>query len=209
MIVRTKPFRRGLTLIELMLALAITAMVAAAISGMLTAISTGEHLRRDNRMFIMRAHAAKTRLGAYLSRSRCVLDANGADAVLWLEDSRGSGTVHASEIRWLIFNTVDGTLDVHFVDMPDEWTNIAKDLQDNEYDSDADWSAVWNDYDGQGYISTLTLVDGLQSVSVSTDQPDPLDSVEVEFDLDFASGGTGSPLSQTITVTIFERTSFR
>ncbi len=119
MIACTKPFRRGLTLIELMLALAITAMVAAAISGMLTAISTGEHLRRDNRSFIMRAHAAKTRLGAYVAKSRCVLDANGGDTVLWLEDSRGSGTVHASEIRWLIFNSVDGTLDVHFVDLPD------------------------------------------------------------------------------------------
>ena len=47
-------FRRGLTFIELVLALAITAMVAAAIAAMIGAVTSGEMSRRDNRGTIIR-----------------------------------------------------------------------------------------------------------------------------------------------------------
>lgn len=199
-----RPSRRGLTMLEFVLALAITAMVAIAISGMLTAVASGERLRRDNRAFVVRSHVAKSRLAAYVAKSRCILDADGANAVLWLDDSRASETVHATEIRWLIFDSAEGTLDVHFVDFPPEWTDVAKDLEDAEYPSNADWAAIWTEYESNGYISELTLVDGLQGVSVTTDQADPMDSKEITFDLDFTTGTTGSPMSQAVSVMILE-----
>lgn len=191
-----------MTILELTLAMAITAMVAVAIASMMSAISTGERMRRDNRGFLVRSHAAKTRLSAYIARSRCLLDANGSDLVLWLDDRRGSATVHATEIRWFLFDSVNGTLDVHFVSFPDEWTAVAKALEDVEYAADADWSAVWSSYESQALISKLTLVDGLDTVLVVTDQPNVLDSRVVQFDLGFQTQ-SGQPLTQTIKVTIF------
>ena len=67
------PNRRGMTLIELLIALAITAMVAAAIAAMLSAVTNGERSRRDNRGYIVRTHAAKARtllLSRFLRDSR-------------------------------------------------------------------------------------------------------------------------------------------
>ena len=72
-------FRRGLTLIELVLALAITAMVAAAIAAMVGAITSGEMSRRDNRDTIVRTYTATTRLSAYIASCMSVLEVGTVD----------------------------------------------------------------------------------------------------------------------------------
>ena len=60
---------RGLTSIELMIALTITALIAAAIAGMLTAVSDGVYTRGDARSVMVRANAAQTRLSAYIAKT--------------------------------------------------------------------------------------------------------------------------------------------
>jgi type II secretory pathway component PulJ len=62
------PARRGLTFLEFILSLAITAMVALAITGMLTSVAMGQRLRRDNRAFVIRTHALKSRLAEQRDR---------------------------------------------------------------------------------------------------------------------------------------------
>ncbi len=179
------PTRRGMTLIELMIALAITAMVAAAIAAMLSAVTNGERSRRDNRGYIVRAHAAKARLGAYIARCLCVLEVDGSDTVVWLNDWRRGGTVHATELRWLIFDGPSNALDVYYVDLPDAWTEVQRDLEDVEYSFAENWSAVLSSYMTKGYVSKLTLVDGVDQVMVTTDEPAAVDSTEITFELRF------------------------
>ncbi len=166
---------------ELMMALAITAMVAVAISGMLGAVTSGMQTTRDNRSTMVRASAAESRLTAYLAPSRCIL-ASGTDAlVLWLMDSRESDTVHATEIRWLLFNEQTGTVDVHYVLFPDEWSQAAKDLEDNEYSSDTNWDSVLSSYESNEWTAHYPLIDELDSISITTDQVSALASQHVTF----------------------------
>ena len=176
--------RRGLTMLELILALIITAFVAAAISGMLGAVTSGVTMRRDNRSLMLRAHAAQTRLGAYISSARCLLDADDTSFVVWLSDSRQSGTVHASEIRWIQFDAAAGTFDVLYVKFPQAWSQAAKDLMDEEFSSSADWDAVLASYENQGLIAQLALVDELNSASVII-RTAVGNARHVEFDLGF------------------------
>ena len=197
---RVNPNRRALTLLELMLALSITAMVATAISGMMSAVITGVSTRRDNRSLMIRANAAQARLAAYIAPSRSLLDATGSDLVLWLEDARESGTVHATEIRWLKFDATEGTIDVYFVDFPDSWQQTAKDLADRQYGANANWKMALDFYQGNGWISTLRLVDGLERVTVRTDADDALDSRHVEYELEFwtTAGSISIQVSATV-----------
>ena len=54
--------KRGLSLLELILALSVTASVALAITGMMGAVSTGVEGRRDTRSVLVLANAAASRL---------------------------------------------------------------------------------------------------------------------------------------------------
>jgi len=194
------PTRRGLSLLELILALSITAMVATAISGMMSAVITGVSSRRDNRSLMIRANAAQTRLAAYITPSRAVIEATDSDLVLWLEDAREGDTVHATEIRWLRYDPIQGTIDVCFVDFPDSWEQTAKDLADRQYDRDANWTAVLNLYLGSGWVSNVPLVDGLEGVTVRTDAARPLDSRHIDYELDFSTsrGSLSTHVSATV-----------
>jgi hypothetical protein len=176
-------------------------MVALAITGMLTSVAMGQRLRRDNRAFVIRTHALKSRLSAYIGPCRSLLMCDGIDLVLWLNDGRESDTVHASEVRWLIFDAANGRLAVHYVYFPEDWTEVAKALEDEEYASDADWSAVYSSYDADGLIVEYTLLDGIASVSVTTDQLAAIDSRQIVYELGFETQGEALP--QTVSATIF------
>jgi hypothetical protein len=195
------PTRRGLTFLEFILAMAVTAMVAMAITGMLTSVAMGQQLRRDNRAFVIRTHALKSRLCAYIAPSRSFLMCNGTDLVLWFNDARESDSVHASEIRWITFDAVAGTLDVHYVSFPADWTDVAIALEDLEYPSDANWSSVYASFDANDLIASYTLLDGLVTVLVTTDEADPMNSRQVVYDLGFETDGEALP--QTVSATIF------
>ncbi len=195
-------FRRGLTFIELVLALAITAMVAAAIAAMIGAVTSGEMSRRDNRGTIIRTYAAKTRLSAYLASCMSVLEVGSVDAVVWVNDWRSGGTVHATELRWLVFDNANKSIDVYYVDFPDEWNQGQQALEDNEYWSGTDWSAVLSSYMSAGYVSNITLVDGVSSMTITTDQPVAVDSTSITFDIGFLLEAAGETLNRAVTITI-------
>ncbi len=194
--------RRGLSMIELLMALAITGMVAAAISAMWSAISAGERSRRDNRAFTVRTYTVKSRISAYVARSRCVLFADLDMIVLWFDDARQSGTVHASELRWLTFQKTSGELDVYFVKFPQSYDETRKAMEDMEYRIDTDWIAELERYINQNQAASLTLVDGVETFKFTLDAPTALDAREVSLKLDFSTESPPQVVSQTVTAGI-------
>jgi hypothetical protein len=134
---------------------------------------------------IVRAHAAASRLSAYIAPSRCILAVNGPNVTLWFNDSRQSGTVHATELRWLIFDADAGELVVRYVRCPEGWSKAACDLDDDEYPSNSDWSAVLATYQAKGMVASRTLVDGLESIAVLTETVNPRTSKVISYDLGF------------------------
>ncbi len=202
MTARHLPTHRGLAFLEFLLALAITAMITAAIATMVSAVSVGETSRRDNRGYIVRTYAFKSRLSAYIARCRAVLEVDGSDAVIWLNDWRGGDTVHATEIRWFIFDNLTSTIKVYYVDFPDTWTEVAQALEDLEYSSGQDWSAVLDTYMAAGHVSSITLIDGVDNVQITTDQAAAIDSIVISFNIEFEMASSGEPVEQVITIRI-------
>jgi len=186
------------------MALAVTAMVAAAIATMVSAIANGESTRRDNREYVVRTYSAKTRLVAYVARSYAVLGSDGNNLVLWLHDGRHSGTVHATEIRWLVHNPETQTFDVKWVQFPSTFTEVAAALEDGEHPANADWMNVLADYDAAGYVSTLPLLDGIQQVSISLDPSTPLDATQITFGMTFYTSVPGQLVDQEFSAALLE-----
>ena len=192
--------RRGLSLLELLMAVIITAMVGVGIAGMLGAVSSGVGTRKDNREIMVRSHAAQCRLAAYLAISQCVLASSGSEITIWLADSRQSNTVHASEVRWLRFNSVTGEFTVDYVDFPAGWTKTASELADLEYPSDTNWETVRAYYSSKGLLTSRALVDDLLTVAIRRDHNDAMAARHITFDLEFEGENVPVPVQVSGTI---------
>lgn len=192
--------RRGLTLLEMMLALTITAMVALAIAGMMGAVSAGLANRADARTLMIAGHAAQIRLGTYITPARCILDADGQRLVVWFNDDREGDTVHASEMRWLMYDDDRSVLEMHYVDFPDSWSELERDRRDREYSRDADWFDVLDYYDSQNWISTTVLIDELVDLRFSLPDDSPINARQVITHLTFDGVGTQQDVAVSSTI---------
>ena len=191
---------RGLSLLELLLAMAITIMVAAAITAMLGAVTAGVGNRRDSRAVMVLAHAAQSRLSAYIAPSRCILGVYGEDLAIWLSDDRESGTVHASEVRWLRFDPSSRTITVEYVSFPANWSKTACDLEDEVYAANSDWLAVLADYRTNGWTASLVLIDSLTDAEITFDTPAAIDSRHIQYRLTFDTESGSGPISTAATI---------
>lgn len=187
--------RRGLTLLETLLSVAITALIGGGILGMMAAVSNGIMARAETRSVLVRTSAGQARLAAYIAPARCLLEARDAALVLWLEDSRESDTVHATEIRWLHYDEPEGALRLSFIEFPTWWSETARLMADAEHDVGSDWDAVLASYANPGYVTSLVLLDGLSDLSVRTGVPDPLTARSIHLVASFASGEGTIPMA--------------
>ena len=189
--------RRGLSMLELMLALTITAMVAAAIAGMISVVTVGVDMRRDTRTIMVRGATTQSRLSAYIAPSRCFLAKDSTGFVIWLNDTRQSDTIHATEVRWLAYDADQRTLVARYVEFPSEWSQAACDMADLEYPVTSNWAKVLEAYQAAGHVGAMTLIDELDGGAVALDQTDPLDARYVKLDLTFTATD-GEPVDLTV-----------
>ena len=194
-----------MTLVELLLSLSTTGMVGAAIVAMLGAVSTGTGSRHDNRSAMVQAAAARSRLGSYIAPARCVLGVSGPNMTAWLEDSRESGTVHGSEIRWLRFDAAAKTISISYVSFPDGWSQAAQNLADDEHSANSNWDNVLASYTAKGFIETLTLMDRVDSMSIQMDDTVAQDARHLIFQIALSSESGSLPVCVPATVSQHEK----
>jgi len=162
--------RRGLTLLEFMLSIMITALIAVTMGMMMSAVARTVEADKHGRETIVRSQALNVRLSSYITPSLCVLDASAQpeSIVVWLEDSRVSDTVHLTEIRWIERDTDTAAVVVHYVKFPDGMSQIEKDTLDVEVPlAGADWWGVLATMEVLGYTATTKLCDGVESFNIA------------------------------------------
>ena len=92
-------FRGGITLVEVMLGLVITAMVASATFTMLFSVDRGTRSQEDRRQVIMRRFLLSNRLSSVVRSSDRVLAAGADYLVFWRGDVDGNGKPNLAEIQ--------------------------------------------------------------------------------------------------------------
>ncbi len=178
---------RGMTMIELMIALAITVVITAGMAGMVSAVTAGSIASRDTREVMVRAAVAQARLDSYVNPARSVLARDTTHLVLWLNDSRQGGTVHLSEVRWL--NWDGSQLRVQLAKFPGTMTESESLQADQEYSAAAaaNWETIRQGLDDDGHLRTIALVDRVESVEIATDSTTAADARRVTFTITFAT----------------------
>ena len=159
---------RGMTLLEVMLAIAVMSMVGLGTAGMMSALTTGMVDQHDTRSSMLRAGLSQARLSSYVSRCRCLLDLETTRLVLWLEDADGDDAIDATEVRWISWSSHEETLAIEWV------TDELGDVLDTPYGdpSHIDW---WSEYSVLSQTAglkpgTITLIGSVADWSFSTDQ---------------------------------------
>ncbi len=103
-LVTSAPRGGGMTLVELLLALAITGIVAGAASALVFAVSRGTDSRNDVRAFQIRQKTLDARLSAAMRSSRKVLAQSRNVLVLWTGDRDRNNQPNLRELVRIEFN---------------------------------------------------------------------------------------------------------
>src|SRR5215207_1882419 len=90
--------RPGLTLVEMLLSLAITALIALTLTGMLVTVSTGTRSATELRQRNLRAEVVRERVESKVRSSTRVLAAGNGWLVLWTGEIRTNAVPDLSEI---------------------------------------------------------------------------------------------------------------
>lgn len=171
--------RRGLTLLELLLALAGTAVVGAAIAALMTGVTYGTRADKDLRSLITQQMSIRARLEAEVRESLMILDAGADYLVLWSADTDDSGAPSKAEIQVVEYDAVNDRL-MRYAPA-DGITDVAYALTD-------DFRTLTNAYKGDATFPGERWADTVQSLALSLDDADPQSAKLVSFRIGLLGG---------------------
>lgn len=132
---RNRRGRRGLTMLELLLAMAGTGMVAVAVSSMLFTVSHATGSKTDMRKLVVRQKTLSSRITAAIRESKMILAADADVLVLWVNDDNENEQPDLAELRRI--ERSDVTNSVISYKSPDDIAdgdNTAFDLATTDFD---------------------------------------------------------------------------
>lgn len=159
---------RGLTLVELLLGLAITGVIGAAVTTMLFSTYHGSTSREELRTLLVRGEIGAMRLRMSLRSSTRVLARGDGYLVLWMGDTRANDAPDLSELRRIELDSDTGELLSYKApaDLPE--------AQDAEYDlATTDFGAVTNSLKGSASFPGQVWAADVTAWTTKLDAGDP------------------------------------
>ena len=96
---------RGITLVEILMALAITGLVAAGVASLLMATASGTKDRQELRQRNVRTDVLSHRLDGAIRSSSMLLARDNKTLVFWTADTKKNGVPNLSELRRIEYDT--------------------------------------------------------------------------------------------------------
>lgn len=170
---------RAMTLLELLLALAGTAVIGTAVVTMLVGVSYGTRADKDLRSLITKQMALRSRIEAEVRESRLVLDQGTGYLVLWAEDLDDSGTPDKTEIQVIELDAGTGVVTRYAP---------ADGIADVAYALSNDFRTLTDAYKGDATFPGETWASGVTLLTFSLDDADPQLSRLVAFRVGMTGG---------------------
>jgi type II secretory pathway pseudopilin PulG len=157
-------------MLELLIAISITALAGLALSTVMTAVARSITSTTDERSALQRAHAASIRLRAFTEPGLCLLqDKPDEGFAIWLNDDKPGGTVNLREVRAFWHDATSGVMTVERVTFPDAWPPELQETFDLALSPGADFLGEIEAQRFLGYTSTEAVSDGVISRAVTHD----------------------------------------
>jgi hypothetical protein len=184
--------RRGLTFIELLIGLSITAFTCAILAALINATAMGTSTQNDGRRALVRLQTLKATLEDEFVNTRCILATGNNYVVYWTGDQPGAVTpvnnaVNFSELRLLEIDA-GGNLTIFCTQWPEGMTNAAKLAADTTYAVNSNWYAAAAALKGTSNFSGHTLAAGATILAASLDSAAPVEARYIHFRIDLHDG---------------------
>lgn len=185
------PRRSAFTLVELLVATAVTAMVAASVAATLSAVSIGLQGQEEAAQEVARVARAQARLCDHLYRARMVLAESPESVALWIPSEEFDGSpanaaafdaIRTDEIRWYRFDRQRRTVLMQKASASASRAALAL---------ASDWEAVRTSLASSGNLASGTVLEGVLEAAFRFDSFDPCRDrrIALEVQLDDAHGG--------------------
>lgn len=171
----------GLTLVEMLMALAVTGLIGGAIAAMLSAVAYGTSSDRDIRSLVVKNKTLSTRITAAVRQSAQLLDADDGYVVLWTSDLNDNGQPDLLELRRIELDA--GTDDLTSYTPDPSAVDVTYDIDTDDFD------AITTALIASGDLLGELWATGVTAWTVTVDTADPLDATLVSFQLTLTGGG--------------------
>ena len=165
--------KRGMTLIELMIGLSITAVTAGIIAVLINATAAGTNSQQDGRRLLVRFQSIRAAVADDLSNAHCILDVGTNYVVYWVGDGidplvTANNAVNVSELRMLEVDAA-GNLNLYKVQWPAGFTNASIISADQAYASNTAWHSAVQTAATNGYLVATELATNAVSLTTTLD----------------------------------------
>lgn len=164
---------RGFTLVELVVAVVVTAVVAASVVTTMSAVRIGLEGQDESARATARIARAQARAADHLFRARMILAQEGTFCALWVpsEEFDASPTnaaeydaIHREELRFWSFDAAAGAVVVERTADRGDRTQVAL---------SADWRSIRDSLAAQGALERSVVIDGVSGASFRASGFDP------------------------------------
>ncbi|MEM8834217.1 MAG: prepilin-type N-terminal cleavage/methylation domain-containing protein [Planctomycetota bacterium] len=189
--------RRGLTLLELLIALTITSMIGLAMATTLVASARSVQSASEARSALQRFHALRQRVRGYTDPALAVLASNDQQGfALWLHDENASNSVNLSELRVVWYEPDTQRVTLERVEFPEDWDDAQVAAADTALADGADPFLAMESQRLLDQTTTLVLADGIASTRLLfDDQIDVRDSVRPRLEVEIEMGDEMVPMA--------------
>jgi prepilin-type N-terminal cleavage/methylation domain-containing protein len=187
--------RRGFTLLEMTIAMTITAVTGLSVAGVTMALGEANDHGQDFYQSVQTGRSAVMKIQAIVRGAKLVTASTGTSLVLWLEDANGDGQVNLSETVLLTFDAESGEIRFYRVAFPetmDQATRQALDVTKPLVDI-MNISGVTDTITGNAYNDLTVLATDVTAFSVSVWPAVPLTRL-VRFQLTVGTGSSAVTL---------------
>jgi type II secretory pathway pseudopilin PulG len=171
---------RGLTLVELLIGLAITGLIGAAIASMLAGAAHGTSEGNDLRESLVRQRTATARLTAAIRGSGRILAHEPGVLVLWIDDFDGDGQVGVGELQRIERDPVTRMLRSY---------RATEAAPAQAWPVSANFAAITAGLRDQGYFPAETWATGATGWAVTLDSASLAEASLVSYRLTLQPGG--------------------
>ena len=191
--------RRAFTLAELLLGMAITAMIALCIAGVTMVLSTASEQATEFYDSTQTSRVTSRKIEDVFRKAMLVTAMDSTSVVLWSEDTNGDDDINITEMVLIKYNASDRTLRKYQIVYPAYWPEYYRDSYDYSlylWDvTDAAYVRNWitNFY---GYTKVTVLAEDVQDLQFTASPAAPYSKV-ISMSLTVGADGQEVPLRAT------------